>query len=301
MATIVLNEDEVDMLEIEILTHAQLPFLAQLYTLFDESRKQFHIVSKKKDSEKSIRELIEMGYFTTDKVKGLFKEILSVQGKTEDFLLDKNKIQYGLDDVHYNAARQEFTFLYKPTVSSEENQSLRYFAIDLLLVIGAHHLLPREINTPIQLEVLIEKLDAAVCGTEIQNTKKPMNWAIFKRFIKKETSSTSVSLSSTPYRGKTIALPLKASLIDKNNHSIIYPLNFEVNSIGRGSHCNICIQSDSISQEHATIALQSGQYLLKDLGSKNGTFVNGHRIDNSKNLTSGNFIKFGEKEFVFIL
>lgn len=300
MANMVLNEEDIDTLELEILSHASLPALAQIYPLYDNTRKQFHLMMKKKETDISIRELIQADYFTTDKIKALLENLLDLQHKVEDYLLDKNKIQYDIDWVFLNTTSQEYRYLYKPTKSTEVNKSLRYFIIDLLLAIDAMHLLPDPFDHVVNLEVLIQNLNTLSplkSGRSVIQ-EKSLNLSFFERLFKKDKKETPLK---TKRIGETIVMPLKASLIDKHDHTLIYPLNFETNSIGRGTHCNIHIENDSVSQEHATIAIQNGQYILKDLGSKNGTYLNGTRIDNSKNLTSGNFIKFGEKEFVFIL
>lgn len=47
--------------------------------------------------------------------------------------------------------------------------------------------------------------------------------------------------------------------------------------IGRGSTCQVILDADSVSRRHARIEWSGQQHRLIDLGSTNGTFVNGHR------------------------
>lgn len=48
--------------------------------------------------------------------------------------------------------------------------------------------------------------------------------------------------------------------------------------VGRGADCDIRIEDASVSTHHAEILAQSGIILIKDLGSTNGTFVNGSPV-----------------------
>ena len=63
----------------------------------------------------------------------------------------------------------------------------------------------------------------------------------------------------------------------EKGHSIEIPLNEATKQccIGR-ENCEITIPSDSLSRKHAQITLsQDGDYCLCDLGSTNGSFING--------------------------
>ncbi|MEA3338416.1 MAG: FHA domain-containing protein [Chloroflexota bacterium] len=48
--------------------------------------------------------------------------------------------------------------------------------------------------------------------------------------------------------------------------------------IGRGSDCDIVLPERQASRQHVTVERDDGGYLLRDLGSKNGTFVNGQEV-----------------------
>ena len=49
--------------------------------------------------------------------------------------------------------------------------------------------------------------------------------------------------------------------------------------IGRTAPCDITINDSSVSRKHANIESKDGRFLLQDLKSTNGTFVNGESID----------------------
>jgi len=52
--------------------------------------------------------------------------------------------------------------------------------------------------------------------------------------------------------------------------------------LGRGNDVDIPINDLGISRHHAAIEFQKGTAVLKDLGSTNGTFINGHRVEESQ-------------------
>ncbi|MFK7779174.1 MAG: SpoIIE family protein phosphatase, partial [Gimesia sp.] len=65
-------------------------------------------------------------------------------------------------------------------------------------------------------------------------------------------------------------------------------------TIGRHPDCDICLKSNTVSRYHARITVsQDEQYLLEDLGSGNGTFVNNLLIKDSVALLSGDQISIG--------
>jgi len=63
-------------------------------------------------------------------------------------------------------------------------------------------------------------------------------------------------------------------------------------TIGRGSDCTIMLPERQVSRHHARIEWDGGGYLLRDLGSKNGTHVNGQEVrDRPYRLKDGDEIQ----------
>jgi len=61
--------------------------------------------------------------------------------------------------------------------------------------------------------------------------------------------------------------------------------------IGREETCDVVIPDRQVSRQHARIRLEADHYLLEDLGSKNGTFVNGQEVPGSYALQDGDQIQ----------
>lgn len=70
--------------------------------------------------------------------------------------------------------------------------------------------------------------------------------------------------------------------------------------IGRDEDCELSISDISVSRRHAKIRLDGSAYVLEDLGSNNGTFVNGDRLSAPLLLSPGDEIALGERTFRFV-
>jgi DNA-binding winged helix-turn-helix (wHTH) protein len=71
------------------------------------------------------------------------------------------------------------------------------------------------------------------------------------------------------------------------------------NLIGRSSDCRVSLGTSTVSRHHARILLDAGQAMLEDLGSKNGTHLNGSRIEGSVPLQDGDEIRVGAMELTY--
>jgi len=65
-------------------------------------------------------------------------------------------------------------------------------------------------------------------------------------------------------------------------------------TIGRDLNAEIVINIPEVSRRHARLRLEAGVYMLEDLGSTNGTFVNGQRLTSPQRLRNGDTIMLGE-------
>jgi pSer/pThr/pTyr-binding forkhead associated (FHA) protein len=69
-------------------------------------------------------------------------------------------------------------------------------------------------------------------------------------------------------------------------------------SIGRSEHNTVCIPRRNVSREHASIQATPAGFLLKDLGSQNGTLVNGDAIKECL-LHDGDLVVIGDAQIEF--
>jgi phosphoserine phosphatase RsbU/P len=70
-------------------------------------------------------------------------------------------------------------------------------------------------------------------------------------------------------------------------------------TIGRSARNDVCVPDPFASRVHAEVRREGDQYLLQDLGSANGTYYNGSRLEQVVPLTNGGRIQIGETEIVY--
>ena len=64
--------------------------------------------------------------------------------------------------------------------------------------------------------------------------------------------------------------------------------------IGRDPSCDCQLDDKTVSTQHARLSYHHNQWWLEDLGSRNGTFLNGEAIDGQMIVTSGDVMRCGQ-------
>jgi len=77
----------------------------------------------------------------------------------------------------------------------------------------------------------------------------------------------------------------------------VYALGFEPMTIGRHGSNGIILADQQVSRHHAEIAMQGDRWLIRDLGSANGTYLNGRRIEKPHVLSPGDTVRLGQATF----
>src|SRR5689334_13668489 len=74
----------------------------------------------------------------------------------------------------------------------------------------------------------------------------------------------------------------------------VYELNKDIITIGRDITNDITINDPEVSRHHMRLTRGAGGFTLEDLGSTNGTFVNGQRLTGARPLRGGDMVGLGE-------
>ena len=72
-------------------------------------------------------------------------------------------------------------------------------------------------------------------------------------------------------------------------------------TIGRSPNCEVPIDQESVSRKHCRIQLEDGEFLVRDLGSTNGTYVNDDLVEFHGRLRHGDQLKVGRTILKFIV
>jgi hypothetical protein len=102
-----------------------------------------------------------------------------------------------------------------------------------------------------------------------------------------------------PGCGRPLLLPIssrKVALTDQTGRQ--FPLPSGVSRVGRDPASNeIVLMDHSVSSRHAAIEVSSRAIILRDLGSTNGTRINGSLTSQAVILQTGDVIVFGDRQF----
>ncbi|MFN8284325.1 MAG: M48 family metalloprotease [Chitinophagales bacterium] len=98
-----------------------------------------------------------------------------------------------------------------------------------------------------------------------------------KRVIELKSFSTELNINTENYTSNII----------NNNYSS------KKVSIGRASDCTIVINDTTVSKMHAEIIFENGNISIRDLGSTNGTFINGNKLNGTQLLHPNDIVKAG--------
>jgi len=117
---------------------------------------------------------------------------------------------------------------------------------------------------------------------------------------KREVTAAPVDLDKTTFSAKPAPAAgarhrtLVGSLTPDGAPDSVWPLLDEESSIGRLPSNAISISDGSVSSKHARIVRTAEGFVLEDLQSRNGTFVNGERITEKRLLVDGDLIRLGK-------
>lgn len=76
---------------------------------------------------------------------------------------------------------------------------------------------------------------------------------------------------------------------------VTFPLEGDQLTIGRDASNGVAINDAEVSRKHSRLSFQGGKYVVEDLGSTNGTFVNGQRLAGPMVLKPGDVVSLGEQ------
>jgi len=72
-------------------------------------------------------------------------------------------------------------------------------------------------------------------------------------------------------------------------------------TIGRSQSCSLCAGSSAVSRQHCMISRDESKVTVRDMGSRNGTLVNGEKIEGTVELASGDEITVGPLKFLLTI
>lgn len=132
-------------------------------------------------------------------------------------------------------------------------------------------------------------------GVSPGNKTRPPRWFGGDKKKKRADVTLLYHEEDQPLAGWLVCLRSPSETIYKD-----FRLELGNNKLGRGGSSKVLINDQGISKEHALlICREDGVSRLTDMGSGNGTFLNGVNID-SEPLKAGDILKLGKTQLVFV-
>lgn len=111
------------------------------------------------------------------------------------------------------------------------------------------------------------------------------------------TTSAAAPAPSTPPPAATVATPTLQPVLQMNGKR--YGLNSESIILGRSSDADVEVDDTGVSRKHLEIRSEHGKVWAVDLGSTNGSYVNGQKVDGRAELFDGSVISMGRTRITF--
>jgi len=93
-------------------------------------------------------------------------------------------------------------------------------------------------------------------------------------------------------------MDVKLVLFKKDGSRKSFPLPSSVTVIGRRHDCDLCIPLTPVSRRHCQISLNKDTLKVRDLDSRNGTYLNGKQINNETTIGAGDYLSIGPLTFL---
>jgi len=194
--------------------------------------------------------------------------------------------------------------------SIDENSHPIDLSNSTLLVPEAWADAKKKINDAAKIKQQSNTADASTVSNQSSNSNSDTGF-LYKTEMNKILSKDQLSVEKNHQAHKNSA-KINKELVTHIEEGVIYlfdyhplvfdevfPLNKQTILIGKSDSSDIILKDPSVSSKHAQISLENNKWILKDLSSTNGTFLNGQQISEPITLKKGDLIQFGLIQLVF--
>jgi hypothetical protein len=118
--------------------------------------------------------------------------------------------------------------------------------------------------------------------------------------IERRALADPAQCSKTALRNLEGGLPTGVNFV-LMDQDVVYPLSIGVNTVGRLPDNHVVVEDPYVSRRHCAVLIHAGDGgELHDVASKNGTYLNGRRIDHPAPLHNGDEIRMCDRRLIFV-
>lgn len=271
----------------------------------------------------SIETLIATHRFNMRLFLNLLKSLETLNLQLDQYMLSMEMLIFREEALYLDTSTDQFVWLLLPfdrideTVAKERLHFFRHLLIELeqCHIENINTLLMKANFSIDELKMQYLSDESTTDSTNIlpfqrEGQIKQFTNAIYSKLVSKkngkkaskhqplkssETAQSALNLRKTAY------VQRHPILISRDQPAVQHKVYYETCLIGRDDRCEICIDETSISREHAKLYTQNATYLIEDLNSTNGTFVNNKKILNKTPIGHGDELRIGHCDFIFLI
>jgi Protein of unknown function (DUF3662)/Inner membrane component of T3SS, cytoplasmic domain len=198
-----------------------------------------------------------------------------------------------------HARRQGYTLTTRPRVRFETEPSLALGTFGIARQLTEEEAPPEEPEGEAVAEDIPpptpEELDAMAPGPPAAFPEEPLPVPVPVPLPEPEPATEVAPAQTTAFTPDEVAAAAARAVLTVDGHSV--PLTGDVVAIGRSSGCDVVLDDPNVSRRHAELRLGGATPVVVDLGSTNGTSVNGRRV-REQALAFGDRIVLGSTTLV---
>ncbi|MFP4635252.1 MAG: FHA domain-containing protein [Nitriliruptoraceae bacterium] len=149
---------------------------------------------------------------------------------------------------------------------------------------------------PIELLTLLKFALLALLYLFVARTVRSVSAELYGRGRKRRRSATprpAVAAPSEPSR-RSRRIPRELVVHNAGRSPAVVPLSGHGLVLGRGANVDLLLDDVYVSDEHAQVMPDDGSWSVRDLGSTNGTFLNGAKVTRPTPLAVGDQLRIGK-------
>lgn len=121
-------------------------------------------------------------------------------------------------------------------------------------------------------------------------------WRVLRVVIQDLRHSATQPVQSTNPYGQLVIVSSGQTGLPVGKNFPLHPLTM----MGRSLDCEVSLNDSFLSSQHARMELRGDEWVVEDMGSTNGTFVNGFEVRDATSFNEGDILRIGRIELKLV-
>lgn len=291
---------ELDQVALEMYKNIHLSGLLKLESVHEEG--QSHILTFQTDGLISLHDLIKNRQITKKLLLNTLESLIQLEQYLDNYLLSPECLSYCPDTIYYHAETLKALWGYLPLSTPNDNWKYKRSSLFSQLINESADLKTTEDLKPFLAVQTFESKQLYQQLTVSVNIEKK-KFQLKTLFANKPKSDSQPITHDPQLRSnlKTVYAKRTPMLLSRENATEQHKIYYDNALLGRSENCDIIINHESVSREHARLTRVEQHYYLEDLSSTNGVRLNQCALIGKTEIKNGDSIRIGDCDYLFIL